>query len=313
MSKTKMGKTKYRCLFGLLLTTVGFISVAAGDTEPKSQAALTDNTLPNNTLPINTSPNKKGLLFYASFDEHPDADIAMGDAKVYTAQSMSKRFDLRSGIESKNIEQQTHGGVFGGALVFSEHASEFLVFKGDSNLPSSDDIFSVTVSLWLKTSPLKQLPNEYVDPIMILDDAWNDGSIFVDFDKSETKDFRLGVFSEYVFWNPMDIDFNDFPISERPMVGVKSDIFASHEWTHVALTINDINANSPSVAKLYINGELQNSFKRPLKIAWNPANLRIVLGLNYVGAIDELAIFDRPLAHNEIAQLYLHSPLMPLP
>ena len=56
---------------------------------------------------------------------------------------------------------------------------------------------------------------------------------------------------------------------------------------------------------LYINGQLQGQASvKGAKLTWNPSLVGIMLGLNYVGYIDELAIFDRSLDAAEIQSLY---------
>ena len=42
---------------------------------------------------------------------------------------------------------------------------------------------------------------------------------------------------------------------------------------------------------------------QPLTFTWDPKNVAIMLGIEYIGDIDELMIFDRALAPEEIGTL----------
>ena len=66
-----------------------------------------------------------------------------------------------------------------------------------------------------------------------------------------------------------------------------------------------------------MNGELQGVIENwDLTFGWDPSQVLLVLGASYVGHMDDLAVFDRVLSHEEVQQLYslkngvrdLHSP-----
>ncbi|WP_395343658.1 LamG domain-containing protein [Ningiella sp. W23] len=254
-----------------------------------------------------STPNgvdENDLIFKASFDGNGDADIAGGDPKLYLASSFAQRAEAKPGLNSNNIHLIEGEGILGGTLAFHRHSPEIIVFKGKDNLPPAEENMEGSVSLWLKVSPYVDLPDEFVDPIMVIDKAWNDSALFIDFDKGSEKEFRLGVFSDYSFWNPKDIPFDDISRDARPMLGLSSRIFLDQKWTHVAFTWQHVNTDKDAKASLYINGDYQGSLVRKQMFTWDESKLEIILGMNYLGALDELKIFNRALHEEEIAALY---------
>jgi len=58
-------------------------------------------------------------------------------------------------------------------------------------------------------------------------------------------------------------------------------------------------------AALYINGKLVGTVQnRPLAMRWDMEQTGIYVAVNYIGLLDELAIFNRPLTAEEIGILY---------
>jgi hypothetical protein len=146
----------------------------------------------------------------------------------------------------------------------------------------------------------------YCDPIQITQRGWNDGAFFVDFDKELPRDFRLGVFPDYKLWNPNDTKFEEIAAEQRPMVTVKQPPFARDHWTHVCYTWQDVNPSEdrPGTAKLYLDGELQGTLTQPMRFTWDPDQVGIMLGIYYVGLMDDLIIFNRALDARQIELLY---------
>ena len=244
-----------------------------------------------------------GCAFHASFDQSSDADVAKGDPKIRTGDSL-KREKVEAGIATDAVRWRKSGGRVGGALEFVRKCDELIFFKGGKNVPFSETKFAGTVSLWMKLDPKEDLPKGYVDPLQITDKKWNDASFFVDFDQGDARDFRLGVFSDFAFWNPKKRDFDDIPAEERPMVTVKSPPFSRDKWTHVVFTWEQFNdSDAPAVARLYMDGRLQGEIKGEQRFTWQPKDAVIMLGINYVGWMDEVSIFDRALSAKEVTTL----------
>ena len=245
----------------------------------------------------------KALLFHASYDRNADADYARGDARIYTARSL-KREKVQAGLHDEAISLSKTGGRYGGFLALSKKTDQIIFYRGARNVPFADSGFSGTVSFWMRVSPQEDLPAGYVDPLQITDKKWNDASLFVDFTKETPRQFRLGVFSDFAFWNPQNRKWEDVPEKERPMVPVKQLPFSGTKWTHVAFTLSDVNrADKKSSATLYLDGNRQGELQQPLHFSWQSDKVAIMIGINYVGGMDDFAIFDRALADQEIQQL----------
>lgn len=242
------------------------------------------------------------MLFHATFDASANAKVAKGDAQIYTAQTM-KRAKTKAGLDTESVEWKSTGGRNGGALFFKKKTDKLVYFEANKNVPYSKSNFRGTVSFWMQLSPTEDLPEGFVDPLQITDKKWNDASFFVDFDKEKEREFRLGVFSDNQFWNPDKRNFDDIPSTERPMVFVKDWPFSRDRWTHVAFTWDKFNSGEETIAELYIDGKSRGKISGKQQFTWDPAKAVIMLGINYVGGIDDLAIFDRALTAEQIKQL----------
>lgn len=267
--------------------------------------AIVGATFLGSMLPLKAADDQQlghSLLFHASFDKSANADVAQGDGNIYTADSL-KREKIRIGLHGDGVEWDKSKGRIGGALHFTKKSPQLVFFKGNNNVPFANSDFEGTVSMWMRLSPSKDLPQGYVDPLQITDKQWNDASFFVDFDQAEERDFRLGVFSDYKFWNPTNRKFDDIPIKERPMVFVKKPPFERDKWTHVAFTWKQFNTDKQGKAVLYIDGKDQGTINGRQRITWNPEEVVIMLGINYVGWIDDLAIFKNALSADEVQLL----------
>lgn len=246
------------------------------------------------------------MLMHASFDDTTDLNLLDKDGWIYTAGS-PKRDAVQAGLNIESVSIAKGQGRYRDALKFSAKSDQVLFYQGSEFGYQAKD-WSGSVSLWMKLDPNKDLEPGFCDPIQITERGWNDGAFFVDFDKELPRDFRLGVFPDYKFWNPSDTKYDDIPLADRPMVTVKKPPFSSTEWTHVCFTWENINASdgSAAVASLYLNGKPQGSIKRPMKFTWDPAKVGIMIGVYYVGLIDDLIIFRKSLTAEQVELLYKH-------
>ena len=244
---------------------------------------------------------EEAVRFHASFDRGVDADFATGDRVVYSAETVARE-KITRGLPSEGVRHLRQGGKFGGYLAFDKKIEAVVMYQGLDNIELADNA-AVTVSFWMKLSPATDLPKGYVDPLQITDKKWNDASIFVDFTPDNPRQFRLGIFSDYRVWNPEDTPWDKVAEDDRPMIPVTQPPFKGESWTHVALTLEDVNAESEGVAMLYLDGKQVGERKGPLEFTWDPQKVAIMIGIYYVGGFDELTIFDRALDDTEIAQL----------
>ncbi len=242
------------------------------------------------------------LIFLATFDDGLDAEVG-ADRRLRTADSLERQI-IRSGNTRTDVRRvaEQNGARRGAVLRFSGLDTKRITLFSGTNAGYRERDWNGTVSFWLKLNPDEDLAPGYCDPIQLTDSRWNDGSFFVDFDKDLPRVFRLGVFSEYAFWNPQDIPWEKVSNEERPMVVVRQPPFVRTDWTHVAWTFRGINASDATAAEatLFLNGQAAGTLRRPMQLQWDEQNSAIMLGIAYTGDFDELAIFNRCLEPAEV-------------
>ncbi len=245
----------------------------------------------------------KALTLHASFDKGLDADFARGDKQCYLQQAK----DLVPAKPNEEVKLAAGAGRFGGALHFPKKGTTRPSFKDGGVLGYNAKSWSASVSAWLRLDPDKDLEPGYCDPIQIVGNDTKKGYIFLEWSKDETpRYFRYAIRPLFNIWNPTNVAWADIPFEKRPMVQVARAPFSREKWTHVVFTLENINDKTkPPVGKLYINGKLQGSIERwDLTFDWDPAKVLLVLGAAYVGHIDDLAVFDRPLKDVEVDRIY---------
>ncbi len=250
-------------------------------------------------------PSMRGALsFHASFDGGTEADHARGDRVLYTASSM-KRDDASPGLPAE-VTIAKGKGRHGNALHFTKKSGAVVFFKAAKNVAYTPKDWSGTVSFWLSLDPEKDLEPGYTDPLQMTERAWNDGALWVDFSDKSPRHLRLGAFADLKVWNPQDRDFEKMTPEERPMFDAGRPPFATGKWSHVAFTFEHFNSGrDDGVATLYLDGKRQGSIRgRTQTVTWDPEKAAVMLGLSFTGLFDELAIFDRALVDDEIAQLF---------
>lgn len=248
---------------------------------------------------------RDALTFHASFDKGVDADFSLGDRRLLTSPSLMSR-DAKPGLHRRHASLVPAGEGRGQALRLLDNEKATIYYAGERNMPYDSDGWSATVSVWLRLDPDQDLKPGFADPIQITDKKWDDASIFLDFTKDDDpRHFRLGVFCDRSVWNPDNRNLDDIPDAERPFVVVTQTPLSRDRWTHAVITFSGFNSGeSPGDARLYLDGKLQGAVAgKPQIFSWDPSRTRILLGLSYVGDIDDLAIFRRQLSAAEIVRL----------
>ena len=88
------------------------------------------------------------------------------------------------------------------------------------------------------------------------------------------------------------------------MVVVEKPTFRRDRWTNVVFTFSHFNSTRPDAeARMYLDGALAGRLTGPQKLTWQPAKAGIMLGLSYIGDMDDLAAFNRALSDEEVAAL----------
>ena len=86
------------------------------------------------------------------------------------------------------------------------------------------------------------------------------------------------------------------------MVPVYQAPFGRERWTHVCFCFGNINSGKKDGwGRLYLDGVEQGVFKDWLiPFNWDVSKSALTLGLSYIGRIDDLAVFNRPLTADEV-------------
>ncbi len=241
------------------------------------------------------------LLFYASFDEGARADFAVGDREIYTAENRKDMARAKKGLLNTDVAIAKGRGLVGDALDFKRKSGKISFYRAAKNMGYSGKDWSGAVSFWLQLDPARDLEPGYCDPIQITDVNYNDAALWVDFTKDNPRDFRLGAMGDLKVWNPDNSE--DEQLVEARLVRVGSPPFERGKWTHVLMNFSGLNTQNGKV-ELYVDGSLKGSVD-PIKdpFTWEEEKAGILLGLNYIGLMDELAVFDRKLTRDEVKTL----------
>src|SRR5437763_1869033 len=160
---------------------------------------------------------------------------------------------------------------------------------------------SGAVSFWMKTDPETLLKTKFCDPFQITQKGANNGGIWVDFNDRKPRDFRMGVFPA--------AKEGQQPIKEddpqAPLVRVSNPGFKATDWHHVVVSWNNLDTGRKDAhAVLYLDGKAMGEIKdRELGMDWELEKAGVYIGVNYVGLLDEFAVFGRALTAEEVALL----------
>lgn len=248
---------------------------------------------------------KSALTLHASFDNGIDADFSKGDKKLYTWIDRKKNV-AKAGLHTEGKSGVAKGvGKFGSALEFKASDAPWIFYQAKENLAYKNKNWTGSVSLWLKCDPVDGLAKGFCDPVLLTPRAWNDAAFFLDFNKEGSpRDFRLGAYADLKVWNP---EKSDVPDSGRPLLTAKNPGFGKDKWTHIVFTWGGFNSgNKKAIATLYIDGKHNDTLTGwNQQFTWSDSETsRLLLGLLYVGLLDEFSVFDRALTPDEVKSIY---------
>jgi hypothetical protein len=253
-----------------------------------------------------TGALRPALIFHASFDQGADADFARGDRACYTAPARNQRAQAKPGLHAGDAVKLAPGaGRFGGALEFKGKTKEQVFFKGPENLGFRTNDWSGACSFWLRLDPDKDLEPGYCDPLQYVGQAWGEGNMFVEFSKDHTpRHFRYAIMAVTKLWNPNNEKWEE--MKRRPMVANERPPFRRDRWTHVVFCFGNANTGRPDGwGKLYLDGVYQGEFRGwQNTFNWDASQSALTLGLNYVGFLDDVAVFNRALTDAEVRALH---------
>ena len=255
-----------------------------------------------------TSALREALTFHASFDGGHDAAFALGDPRLYVAESWDDRANAMPGLPlAVTTFWNDGGGRFGDGLTMHNYEAMIFFFKADKNIAYRARDWSGTVSFWLRIDPDEDLkPGEWSDPIQITPRSWDDASLFVDFTREGPRQFRFAAFADTEVWNPKGENWWEMPDGAMPMIAIADPPFSRDEWTHVVMTFEHLNTGEKDgVLTAYLNGQRVGELTgREQTLTWDPAQALVQLGLQYVGDFDDLAFFNRALREAEVKALF---------
>lgn len=249
----------------------------------------------------------QAVVLYASFDEQLKADRAEGVATVRTRmqhETQPGQFVFRDGYEEAVFRIAPQAGIVGGALqvvdVLPRNGRIFFPAKG--NLAYHPGGWGGAVSFWLNTNPNTQLKTPFCDPVQITQRGANNGGLWVDFPDTRPRDFRLGAFPAVAEGQP--------PLSESdpnaPLIRVRNIDFQTGQWHHVVMSWDRLDTGRPDAeVALYVDGERAGTLRdRDIAMRWDLERTGIYVAVNFIGLMDELAVFSRPLRDTEIQLLF---------
>lgn len=206
------------------------------------------------------------MTFYASFEDGMDAAYARDDRRIYSAPSYDALSERGPWYWGQDVALAYDSGIAGHALGFTGGLTQALFYTGDANTPWTG---GGALSVWLRPgefsgAPLTLTGSDPLAPAAAIDLSSDPAQVVVRAIQSEG--------------------------SAVPPEG---------DWLHVVISI------SGGRVAVYLNGEESTSFDlADPEHSWDSARSTIRLGVNYVGLIDELAVFDRALTPADVRLLH---------
>ncbi|MGH9660818.1 MAG: LamG-like jellyroll fold domain-containing protein [Bryobacteraceae bacterium] len=240
------------------------------------------------------------VLLYVSFDRGLDADVAGGGRSPSTRfnhPDEAGRFVFEEGVDASVF--RTGRGVHGAGL----EAINVLPRNGRIFYPAQGNIafrkggWGGAVSFWMNSDPNRMLKTRFCDPVQITEKGANNGGLWVDFPDTTPRDFRLGAFAAGAGLAETDAD--------APLVRVRNVGFKAGDWHHIAMAWSNFDSGIANArAALYLDGKLAGELGgRAIAMDWNLDRTGIYVAVSYIGLLDELAVFRRPLTAGEVAEL----------
>ncbi len=248
----------------------------------------------------------KAVTLYASFDEKIDADFGGGERTLSTRSGAPGKgpYTFTKGFDAKAFRSAPGKGIAGGALeavdVLPNHGRIFFPAKG--NIAFKKGGWGGAVSCWINTDPNTLLITAFCDPVQITEKGAGNGGIWFDFNNEKPRDLRMGVFPAV----PEGQKGAQESDPDAPMVRVPAVKMKEGEWHHVVLSWRNFDTGKADAhATLYIDGKRIGDVKdRAIAMDWNLDKAGIYVAVNYIGLLDEFAVFNRELSADEVIVLH---------
>lgn len=249
---------------------------------------------------------RKAVTFYASFDDEVKGDFGGGQLTFDTRTNHPTekgKYVVEKGFSDKAFLIAKGKGVSGGALeaadVLPKNGRIFVPAKG--NVAYKADGWGGSVSMWCKTDPDTMLKTGFCDPVQITQKGANNGGLWFDFNDAKPRDLRHGAFPAIPEGKKgVGEDDPNAPMVRVPKIGWKAG-----EWHHVVITWENLDTGKDdAVTSLYIDGKRLGQVKgKAIAMGWDIDKAGIYVAINYIGLIDEFAVFDRALTAAEVVAL----------
>jgi hypothetical protein len=257
--------------------------------------------------PVKDKGLLRAVMLYASFDDKVEADVAGGERSVSTRgphPTEKGKFTITRGYPEKAFRIAKGKGIQGGALecvdVLPSNGRIFFPARG--NIAFKKGGWGGAVMMWIKTDPDKLLKTRFCDPVQITQKGAGDGGIWFDFNDKKPRDLRMGVFPAIPDGTKgMGESDPNAPMVRVPKVGFKAD-----DWHHVVLSWRNFDTGKKdALATLWIDGKRIGQVKdRELAMRWDLDRAGIYIAVNYIGLLDEFAVFNRELGEAEVQMLH---------
>ena len=250
---------------------------------------------------------RAAATFYASFDEAVAGD-AGGGALVpstrYAHPTEKGQFVVEKGYDAKALRIAKGKGVSGGALdaVALQPRNGRLFFPAKGNLAFKPGGWGGAVSMWCNTGTDQLIKTKFCDPVQITQKGAGNGGLWFDFNDAKPRDLRHGAFPMVPEGGKgISEDDPDAPMVRVPKVGWKAG-----DWHHVVITWDRLDTGKPdAVTALYIDGKRIGEVNgRAIAMGWDIEKTGVYVAVNYVGLIDEFALFGRALTADEVKELH---------
>lgn len=250
---------------------------------------------------------RKAVTFYASFDAAVKGDVGGGQLTFDTRSNHPTekgKYSVTKGFSDKAFRVAKDKGIAGGALeavdVLPDNGRIFVPAKG--NIAYKPAGWNGSLSMWCKTDPDALLKTKFCDPVQITQKGANNGALWFDFNDARPRDLRHGAFPMIPEGKKgVGEDDPDAPMVRVPKVGWKAT-----DWHHVVITWENLDTGKANaVTSLYIDGKLIGQVKdRAIAMGWDIDKTGIYVAINYIGLLDEFAVFDRALTAAELTALH---------
>lgn len=276
------------CLFLLLVILFG---------APLSTAADADETA-----------LRKAVSLYASFDDAVKMDFGIGEAVPGTRSvdpDDKKKFVFDKGFDPKYFRIAKDKGISGSCLevVDLPPRSGRLYFPAKGNVAyRKDGGWGGAFSVWVNTDPNKSLKTPFSDPVLITQKGLNNGSIWAHFNDARPRSLQAGTYPS--------IPDGQEPVPEEdpkaPLTRLPNVPFKAGEWHHIVFSWDRFNTGKKDgTHTLYIDGKKIGQLSASeVGMDWDIERTRVYFAVNFIGLLDELAVFNRPLTADEVALLH---------